>query len=363
MKNGSSGRIAAVDHRRRQLTVDFDKEGRIVVPTQYLDAGWMDYGYARTTYGVQGATLERALYHAGDESSFEEGYVALTRGRVDTRIYLVDGTSAVDDETGHRAHDAEPTGLDTVSAAMERRRAKALAHDADPTADRVRTEFAGWDLARLRGERNRLEAALAAAPTDVSEALVAAGRRHDALETRRRSWTERLATAQRDARSWNPRTRRAAPAAGKAQRELASIEGSLGGLTARIGSLRAQWQSRRSYFELHAGEVDRLNVVRRAEQARELQVRTEAHVRPPEAIIATLGCEPTVPMARQAWLNAVETRAVHDERFGAELHDHPDARWSERLADAAVATAQADARRNRTSTLRRELSLLEPRRR
>ncbi|HVT78689.1 MAG TPA: MobF family relaxase, partial [Acidimicrobiales bacterium] len=94
VKNGSAGRVTAVDARRRELTVDFHKEGTVVLPAAYLDAGWLDYGYARTTYGVQGATLARALYHAGDESSFEEGYVALTRGRIDTRIYLVDGASA-----------------------------------------------------------------------------------------------------------------------------------------------------------------------------------------------------------------------------------------------------------------------------
>jgi conjugative relaxase-like TrwC/TraI family protein len=344
VKNGSAGIVTGVDQRRRQLTVDFNKEGRVVMPAAYLDAGWLDYGYARTTYGVQGATLDRALYHAGDESSFEEGYVALTRGRVDTRIYLVDGTTSVDDDTAHRAHDAASTGLDTVSAAMERRRAKALAHDADPLADRVRTEFAGWDLAQLRRERDRLEAVVHAAPADVSEALVAAGRRHDALETQRRSWTERLATAQHDSRSWKPGARRtAANGAANATRELDRLDASLNRLDARIASLRGQWQVRRAYFDLHADEVDRLNVVRRAEQARELQVRTEARVRPPAATVAALGPEPTVHTERQSWINAVETRAIHNERFGDE--DHPDRLWSEQVVEATIATAQAAAGR------------------
>ncbi len=345
VKNGSGGRVALVDRRKRQLTVDFDKEGRVVLPSKYLDAGWLDYGYARTTYGVQGATLERALYHAGDESSFEEGYVALTRGRIDTRIYLVDGTTAVDDESGHRAHDAGPTGLDTVSAAMERRRAKALAHDVDSTADRVRSEFGGWDLARVRHERNRLESMLASAPPEVSQALEAAGRRHDALDAKRRSWIERLAVAQRNARSWNPRTRRLAPAAiARAQRELTTITESLGGLDVRIGLLRAQWQTRRSYFELHADEVERFNLVRHAEQARELQVRTAARLHPPDAIVAVLGLEPDVASERQAWLHAVETQAVHNERFGTGLHTNAEARWSDTIAEASIAVARAELR-------------------
>jgi hypothetical protein len=343
VKNGSAGRVAALDQRRRQLTVDFHKEGRIVVPAAYLDAGWMDYGYARTTYGVQGATLERALYHAGDESSFEEGYVALTRGRVDTRIYLVDGTSLVDDDDAHRAHDAESTGLDTVSAAMERRRVKTLAHDADPLADRVRTEFAGWDLAQLRAERNRHEAAIEDATPDVSAALVAAGRRRDALDAQRRTWTEQLANAQRDSRSWRPTSRRTACAAvARSTSELARVDNSLSGLDMRIDTLRSQWQARRSYFESHLDEVDRLTVVRRAEQARELQVRTEAHIRPPATVVAELGPEPRGVEARQSWQNAVETAAIRDERFNSTA-DEPDRDWSERLAHAAVATAQSAA--------------------
>ncbi|MEY2472971.1 MAG: hypothetical protein QOK28_2300 [Actinomycetota bacterium] len=342
VKNGSAGRVTAIDDRRRQLTVDFVKDGLIVLRAGYLDAGWLDYGYARTTYGVQGATLERALYHAGDESSFEEGYVALTRGRVDTRIYLVDGTSAIDDDNTHRAHDAETTGLDTVSAAMERRRVKTLAHDADPLADRVRTEFADWDLAALRVERDCLEAAIADAPPDVSAALVAAGRRQDALETQRRTWSTRLDTAERDSQSWRPRSRRTAGAeVARATRELARIETSLNGLDTRVETLRAQWEMRRDYFTSHADEVDRLTVVGRAEQARELQVRTQARVRPPAAVVAALGREPSRVDARQAWRAAVETAAVHEERFGGATADDSGGSWSEGLADAAIASARS----------------------
>ncbi|HUR77043.1 MAG TPA: hypothetical protein VMZ22_03770, partial [Acidimicrobiales bacterium] len=285
-----------------------------------------------------------ALYHAGDESSFEEGYVALTRGRIDTRIYLVDGASAVDDEATHRAHDAEATGLDTVSAAMERRRAKALAHDADPLAERVRTAFAGWNLAQLRREQNRLETAIADAPPDVSAALVAAGRRRDALEAQRRTWTERLTSAQHDAQSWRPRSRRTAgPAVTRATRELARVETSLSGLDARIDVMRSQWRTRRTYFESHADEVERLNLVRRAEQTRELQVRTDAHIRPPASVVAALGPEPLRVEARQTWHRAVEETAIHYERFDGANSDDPEADWSERLVHAAVASARSVA--------------------
>ncbi|MDP9389560.1 MAG: relaxase domain-containing protein, partial [Actinomycetota bacterium] len=129
VKNGRGGTVVDVDPHRRSVRVRFEAEGVIAIPADYLDKGWLEHGYARTTYGVQGATLERALYHVSDSSSFEEGYVALTRGRSTTRIYLVDGTVPDDEDAGHRAHDSAETGLDTVSEAMERRRAKELAHD------------------------------------------------------------------------------------------------------------------------------------------------------------------------------------------------------------------------------------------
>ena len=135
VKNGSAGRIAYVDTDARQVTVDFATEGRITLPAGYLDAGWVDYGYARTTYGVQGATLRRALYHPGDASSFEEGYVALTRGRCETRIYLVDGAAGYDDEAGHPSHQEDPTGLETVVQALEQRRSRCLLYTSPSPRD------------------------------------------------------------------------------------------------------------------------------------------------------------------------------------------------------------------------------------
>jgi hypothetical protein len=216
---------------------------------------------------------------------------------------------------------------------MERRRVKTLAHDADPVAHRVRSEFAGWDLAQLRAERDRLEAALADAPPDASAALVAAGRRHDALDAQHRTWTERLATAQRDRHSWRPGTRRSAErAVARATKQLARIEGSRNGLGARTDTLRVQWQARRLYFDQHSYEVDRLIVVRRAEQSRELQVRTNTHVQP-AVVVEASGNEHSSPAARQAWRAAVEERAVHDERFGPENQELPAA--SPELSSAA----------------------------
>ncbi len=276
VKNGSVGTVTAVDPEARTLTVEFASEGRITLPAPYIDGGWVEHGYARTTYGVQGTTLTRALYHPGDASSFEEGYVALTRGGAETRIYIVDGALVPDEEVGHRAHDPEERGLDTVCQALEARRSKTLAHEADPTATVVRNLFDGWDLQALRKERKRLEAVLWRAPASVDQALQAAILRRDALLAQRQAWTRRL--EQPNLRTGHPRararTRNATP-----RRELERIERAIVAVDARLAAIRNRHATRQAYLGAHAEETKRLGLVRRAESARELKVRVEAAVR------------------------------------------------------------------------------------
>ncbi|MGI8807262.1 MAG: MobF family relaxase, partial [Acidimicrobiales bacterium] len=310
VKNGRSGTITAIDHDHRSVTVHFEAEGDITLPAKYLDEGSLEHGYARTTYGVEGATVGGGLYHASDASSFEEAYVAVTRGRWFTRIYLVDGTVGVDDEVSHRAHDSAETGLDTVSQAMERRRAKELAYDADPTASLVRKEFAGWDLARLRVERDRLDRDLSDAPADVSQALTAAGRRRDALLAKRRTLEERASSTGHHGLRALGRRRSTPEAHRSAGGEIDAIDRSLSGIDARIDSLRAQWKERHDYLDDHGDEVSRLSLVRRAEEARELQVRTAGRLSVSPEADAADGPAPAAQALRQAWLARVEHLAV-----------------------------------------------------
>lgn len=314
VKNGRGGTVIGLDHGQRSATVRFDSEGVITLPAEYLEAGSLEYGYARTTYGVEGATLDRTGYHVSDTSSFEEGYVALTRAKSSTRIYLVDGTAPGDDDASHRAHDAAETGLDTVSRALEQRRAKELAHDADPTAAVVWKNFAGWNLAQLGAERERLEGVLAAAPADVSQALTAAGRRRDALLAQRRT-LEAQPSSTGTRGPWALGRRRAGHDTGSGiRRQVETIDRSLGGLDVRIETLRAQWQQRRDFLDDHGDEVSRLGLVRSASTARELQVRTAARVSPSPGADATQGPAPTDPVLRQAWLSRIEELAVREDR-------------------------------------------------
>jgi len=297
VKNGSAGIVAAVDPDNRALTVDFEREGLITLPSDYLDEpGWVEHGYARTTYGVQGATLERALYFAGDEASFEEGYVAFTRGRAETRLYLVDGTAATaDEDSRHKAHSTKTTGLDTVAAALGRARANPLAHDADPNAAAVHAGYHGWTLDRLRTERTRIEAVLTAGPKDVTEEHAEDVVQREEVLARRHAHSHRTDPGGR--------------------RQIEQIDRELTRLDGRIDRLEAGVAARAAYLDGHPAEVAAYPLIRRAELARELEVRARAAVDPPERLLVVVP-PPEEAIARRAWMDAAELVAVHTERYG-----------------------------------------------
>jgi hypothetical protein len=295
VKNGSAGVVAAVDPDRRTITVEFRRDGRITLPAAYLDtAGQVEHGYARTTYGVQGATLDRALYFAGDEASFEEGYVAFSRGRLETRLYLVDGTTLADEDTFSRAHAGRSTGLDTVASALTRERANALVHEADPTIGAVRTTFESWTLADLRAERLRIEAVLRDGPRDVSQEHDDAAAARDALVAQQR-----------------------ASALGDVSGPREDLERAIERVDHRLAALAPAVEARLGYLAEHSAEVASYPLVRRAELARELEIRAASAVAAPHAVVEALGAPPLFPIARRAWADAAEAVAVHHERYGS----------------------------------------------
>jgi conjugative relaxase-like TrwC/TraI family protein len=105
--NGSRGTLVAVDERERTVTMQLDgsrpsQPGRVtMLPAEYLDAGHLAHGYAITGHKAQGMTAERAFV-LGDEAMYREwGYVALSRGRAENRLYVVAEDLDPRDDTGH----------------------------------------------------------------------------------------------------------------------------------------------------------------------------------------------------------------------------------------------------------------------
>ena len=316
VKNGSAGVVAQVDQAAGELVVNFTVEGPVRLPRSYLNGGWVEHGYARTTYGVQGATLDEAHYHPGDESRFEEGYVALTRDRRRTRIYVVDG-HILGGDAAHGAHEAERSGLDTVATALEQRRSRTLAHEADPHAA-ARAGDRGRDLRSLRLEREHLEAILSAAPSSPAETLTAARRHRDALLARRQLWETHLAEAEQGA-SGPKRRRSGVPRdLATAKREIGAADRALAGIGERIAHHEARHAARAAFLAEHAEDLERLDLVRQAEGAREVQVRTAALDAVPDDVVELLGPEPSSRSERLIWEAAVAEVAVYRERYGIE---------------------------------------------
>jgi conjugative relaxase-like TrwC/TraI family protein len=99
VRNGTRGVVVAIEEGANggpSLIVDFDRRGRIAVPNEFLTkrlrpgvVGGLAPAYAMTTHAAQGDTFDASRAVITDRSSAAGGYVALTRGRNDFRMYAV----------------------------------------------------------------------------------------------------------------------------------------------------------------------------------------------------------------------------------------------------------------------------------
>ncbi|HZT85460.1 MAG TPA: hypothetical protein VE984_08595 [Gaiellaceae bacterium] len=177
----------------------------------------LDYGYALTGHAAQGMTLDRAFVLLPDQGALQEwGYVACTRARFETRLYLADsealeretplrepGRGAPPERTARALQQsaAEPLALDhrrrrdttlnllnQEQARLERQRGSAARQLA--AAERELTQLRRWN----RGRRGELEAEIALRKHTVERA-------DEKAEQLRRGIAERRqALAFRDAR-------------------------------------------------------------------------------------------------------------------------------------------------------------------
>jgi len=294
VKNGSVGVIDEVHHSAREVTVRFEREGTIRIPKRYLAAGRLEHGYARTTYGVQGHTHDVARYHPTDASGFEEGYVAVTRGRKGARLYVVDGTVGVDQDT-HHSHHTERHTLDDITSAFGRRRANTMAADANPNLARIGQLAATRTLRELRDERQNLDRLIRAAPADATHIINESSLTRDALLARQRALAEHPTE----------------PAPAGLQRRIELLE-------RRITGATTQQEAREQWIEDHADLLDEHRVLVGAERAVEMRIRQQPLAHLPAATVVVLGPEPRLQRERAAWTDAASAVAIHHHRHGIE---------------------------------------------
>ncbi len=303
VKNGSVGRVVAIDHARRQVDVAFEHEGVVRIPTEYLAAGHLEHAYARTTYGVQGATLDRARYHPSDASRFEEGYVAITRATDATNLYVVDGELGLDEEDDPRAIEPGRSGLGTVIGALERRSDQQLAVETDPRAIEASALAQAHTLKELAEQSRSLDAVLSAQPPSVADEI-------EREESRLASARAKLEALQRGKPGWKPSARR------EFTEKVASTERAIVRYEDHLAELRAQQEAHDAFAAEHASEFGQARILTLANSARRLTVRISAVADPPQAALDLVGPRPTTQRERLRWDRAVESLAVYLDESG-----------------------------------------------
>jgi len=159
VRNGSRGRVVAVDDHA--MTVEFDALGRVQVPASFVEAHadrrgrvapGLDYGYALTSYAVQGATLPASSSAVTAGARRRELYVNLTRGRHDNHLFIAAPSDTLAGE-GHLPRPPEDDVVAEVLAAVGRPDEDRSALEIDRLALAVAEARSGQTAAGLRAQR------------------------------------------------------------------------------------------------------------------------------------------------------------------------------------------------------------------
>jgi conjugative relaxase-like TrwC/TraI family protein len=182
VRNGTRGSVVDLELASQTLILETDAGALRRIRADYA-AGHVSHAYALTGHAAQAATVERAFVLLGDERALREwGYVACSRARTETRLYLVG-----------EAHERETHGrdleLDHPSARLARAlttsssdelalESEAVAPSSDASLRVLTHRRAQLERARLRAKER-----LAAAETKL-EHLGWRGRRRQGPELR-----------------------------------------------------------------------------------------------------------------------------------------------------------------------------------
>jgi conjugative relaxase-like TrwC/TraI family protein len=173
VQNGTLATVERAHVTERAIDIRSD-DGRLLhLPQQYLDADHLTYGYARTIHKTQGLSVDRCLILASDTLDHQAGYTALSRGRSENRIYLVEQPEV--DLDAHFVPQERPEPLDQLAAALRTDRGQHLARDHGIDATALRLELA--DLCRQRATLDHTRRAM---PPDRRADINALERERDA---------------------------------------------------------------------------------------------------------------------------------------------------------------------------------------
>lgn len=124
--NGARGTVTAASDSG--MTVRLDDGAAVCLPASYLEAGHLAHAYATTIHKAQGMTCDRALVLASGALFKEAGYTALSRGRLENRLYVV-APEPPDVDVGYGVYGARDDPIEDLIRSLEHSRRKQLAVD------------------------------------------------------------------------------------------------------------------------------------------------------------------------------------------------------------------------------------------
>jgi AAA domain len=353
--NGDRGVVIAVDTGRRALTIELDAGRQVDLPDWYLDAGWVDHGYALTAHKLQSTTVDRTFALATSDLYQEAGYSIATRARHATHFYLAPQPEAEDHESAHGPPRPPEDAITRFARHLSDSRAQTLASD-----EPARAQARALPTPDLRAEHDRVRDALDSFPGHQARAL-------EGLDDDARRLRADLARAERDI------TQTAAELDGLSFMKRHGADGD------ELRQCLHRTQDRKAYVErryddtlrqiaAHRSDDDPVAWVdRNAEHVRylralqgELTVRERraehqlvraAQTDPPEHITAVLGPRPDNHAARLTWERGVHAIETYRHRHGIDPDHHtsalgpqpPRTRPDPAFRDTATAVRQARA--------------------
>ena len=313
--NGSRGVVQRIDLHSGQLEVRLTDERIVSLSTEYLETGQVTHAYAITGHKAQGMTTDRAFV-LGDDSLYREwGYVAMSRGREENRLYVVMGDGCGREDVGGAVE--RPYQADQLVRSLERSRAKSLAFD--PYGD-----IAEKDSKSLRVEQETIYQQLSQGPRDPRDKLI-----HVRQETERLGQLlqqERRAAAEAeqklDSMGAVAKARRKAEVE-RLRRQINGCERGENNLTEKLRSLADQENELvHSQQQWDRWTREQSPLVARVEEIEsELERRNRATVRGresslPKYLERCVGAVPERPSEKQEWRKAVSAIEGYRERYG-----------------------------------------------
>ena len=310
-----NGTFATITARRHRHTRDDDphraRQQHDSLPGDYLDAGHVRHAYATTIHKAQGLTVDQALV-LGDDTLYQEaGYVALSRGRTENRLYLVGRPH----DAEHHAPTAPRSPLDELAAALRVSRAQELAIAQPGDTREIRER-----LVQLYDTRDGLRGELGAAPPDQTANITAL---HTSQAELRRSLDHQRSQLSALEHQHPIRHRRA-----HAARRLATVRSvdvlatRLDDTTRALDHAVEQQHACTTYLVEHSDALDQLPTLERhIEEA--LDGLVESYEHDPPAYLTWLGPFPTTPEHRSTWTVAARLVEQHRDEHHITDEQHP----------------------------------------